>query len=72
MNAASAGEYNEQLELAADGLSRISEFAAKHDMNVIVENHGGLSSNGEWLASVMKKGVGMERSRYFAGLRKFP
>jgi sugar phosphate isomerase/epimerase len=22
---------------------------------VIVENHGGLSSNGEWLASVMKK-----------------
>ena len=59
VNAASAGEYNEQLELAADGLSRISEFAAKHDMNVIVENHGGLSSNGEWLASVMKK-VGME------------
>ena len=59
VNAASAGEYNEQLELAADGLSRISEFAAKHDMNVIVENHGGLSSNGEWLASVMKK-VGKE------------
>ncbi|MBA61218.1 MAG: xylose isomerase [Planctomycetaceae bacterium] len=59
VNAASAGEYNEQLELAADGLSRISEFAAKHDMNVIVENHGGLSSNGEWLSAVMKK-VGMK------------
>ena len=28
-------------------------------MNVIVENHGGLSSNGEWLAAVMKK-VGMK------------
>ena len=55
VNAASAGEYNEQLELAADGLSRISEFAAKHQMNVIVENHGGLSSNGGWLAAVMKK-----------------
>ena len=55
VNAASAGEYNEQLELAADGLSRISEFAAKHKMNVIVENHGGLSSNGQWLAAVMKK-----------------
>jgi sugar phosphate isomerase/epimerase len=25
------------------------------DMNVIVENHGGLSSNGEWLAGVMKQ-----------------
>jgi hypothetical protein len=24
-------------------------------MNIIVENHGGLSSNGEWLAGVMKK-----------------
>ena len=58
VNAASGGEYNEQLELAADGLSRLSEFAAKHKMNVIVENHGGLSSNGEWLAAVMKK-VGM-------------
>jgi len=55
VNAASAGEYNEQLELAADGLSRISEFAAKHQMNVIVENHGGLSSNGGWLSAVMKK-----------------
>ena len=55
VNAASAGEYEEQLDLAADGLSRLSEFAAKHDMNVIVENHGGLSSNGEWLAAVMKK-----------------
>ena len=55
VNAASAGEYNEQLELASDGLSRISEFAAKHKMNVIVENHGGLSSNGQWLAAVMKK-----------------
>ena len=46
--------YDEQLKLAADGLRRLSEFAAKHEMNVIVENHGGLSSNGEWLAAVMK------------------
>jgi len=54
VNAGSAGEYEDQLKLAADGLSRLSEFAAKHDLNVIVENHGGLSSNGKWLASVMK------------------
>ena len=43
------------MELAADGLRRLSEFGAKHDINVIVENHGGLSSNGEWLVGVMKK-----------------
>ena len=42
------------MKLAADGLRRLSEFGAKHDINVIVENHGGLSSNGEWLAGVMK------------------
>ena len=46
--------YDEQMKLAADGLRRLSEFGAKHDINVIVENHGGLSSNGEWLAGVMK------------------
>ncbi len=54
VNAQSSGEYEEQQKLAADGLRRLSEFAAKHGLNVIVENHGGLSSNGEWLAGVMK------------------
>jgi len=54
VNAASKGEYEEQLKLAADGLRRLSEFGAKHGLNVIVENHGGLSSNGKWLASVIK------------------
>jgi len=47
--------YEEQLKLAADGLRRLSEFGATHDMNVIVENHGGLSSDGGWLAAVIKK-----------------
>ena len=55
VNAQSSGEYEEQQKLAADGLRRLSEFAAKHGLNVIVENHGGLSSNGEWLAGVMKR-----------------
>jgi sugar phosphate isomerase/epimerase len=55
VNAYSTGTYDEQLERAADGLHRLTEFAAKSKINVIVENHGGLSSNGEWLVSVMKK-----------------
>ena len=42
------------MKLASDGLQRLSEFGDRHDINVIVENHGGLSSNGEWLAGVMK------------------
>lgn len=55
VNAASSGSYEEQMKLAADGLSRLSEYGDKHEINVIVENHGGLSSNGAWLAGVMKK-----------------
>jgi len=54
VNAASSGSYEEQQKLAADGLSRLTEVAAPYKLNVIVENHGGLSSNGKWLAGVMK------------------
>lgn len=55
VNAGSGGTFEEQMFRAADGLRALSEFAAEHGLNVIVENHGGLSSNGEWLAGVMKK-----------------
>lgn len=54
VNAASEGSYEDQQKLAADGLRRLSELAGAFDLNVIVENHGGLSSNGKWLAGVMK------------------
>jgi sugar phosphate isomerase/epimerase len=43
------------MALAADGLRRLSEFGGQHGINVIVENHGGLSSNGAWLAATIKK-----------------
>jgi sugar phosphate isomerase/epimerase len=54
VNAASKGTYEDQMKLAADGLGRLSEFAGGLGLNVIVENHGGNSSNGAWLAGVMK------------------
>ena len=54
VNASSSVSYDDQQKLAADGLSRLSEFASTHGLNVIVENHGGLSSNGQWLSGVMK------------------
>lgn len=55
VNAASQGTYEEQRKLAADGLRRLCEFAAGHKLNVIVENHGGLSSNPKWLTAVIKE-----------------
>ncbi len=54
VNAASQGDYQEQMRLAADGLGRLTDFASQHEIYVIVENHGGLSSNGQWLSSVIK------------------
>tara|TARA_B000000475_G_scaffold263480_1_gene250024 strand:- start:3751 stop:4668 length:918 start_codon:yes stop_codon:yes gene_type:complete len=47
--------YDNQLDLAADGLSRLVDFCSDLKINAIVENHGGLSSNGAWLSALMKK-----------------
>lgn len=54
VNAASSGTYDEQMQLAADGLAQLTDHGAELGLNVLVENHGGLSSNGSWLAGVMK------------------
>ncbi|XZE53215.1 sugar phosphate isomerase/epimerase family protein [Planctomycetaceae bacterium SH139] len=59
VNAGSSGTYEEQQERAADGLRMLSEYAKPLGLNVIVENHGGLSSNGKWLAGTIEK-VGMD------------
>jgi len=58
----SHGEGKDDAEKAANcvkGLSALSTFAEDHQINVIVENHGGLSSNGAWMAQVLKD-VGLD------------
>lgn len=55
VNARSSGTADEQRQRAVDGLRQLCEFAANHQINIIVENHGGLSSNGAWLAAVIKE-----------------
>jgi len=59
VNAYSKGTPEEQAKLATDGLRRLSEYAKPFGLNVIVENHGGLSSNGKWLMGVIK-GVNLD------------
>lgn len=54
VNAESAGPPGEQQKLAADGLRSLCEKADPLGIDVIVENHGGLSSHGDWLAGVMR------------------
>jgi L-ribulose-5-phosphate 3-epimerase len=55
VNAQSSGTFGAQIDFAVDGLRRLAEFGTQHNINVIVENHGGLSSNGKWLASVIEQ-----------------
>jgi len=55
VNAKSSGSYEEQVGRAVEGLASLSEYAKSVGINVLVENHGGLSSNGQWLAQVIRK-----------------
>jgi sugar phosphate isomerase/epimerase len=54
VNAHSKGTYDETMKLVADGLRQLVEYGAQHQISVIVENHGGLSSHGDWLTGVMR------------------
>lgn len=59
VNAGGRGTAEEVAANAADGLSMLGKYGAGKGINVIVENHGGYSSNGQWLAGVMNA-VNME------------
>jgi sugar phosphate isomerase/epimerase len=54
VNAQSVGKFDDAMKRAADGLRKLSEYGETVGINIIVENHGGLSSNGKWLTGVMK------------------
>lgn len=54
VNARSDGSEEEQLKLMADGLRQLGEEAYSRGLNVLVENHGGYSSHGDWVARLMK------------------
>jgi L-ribulose-5-phosphate 3-epimerase len=51
---ASAGAADEQASLVADGLRDLADWSASHGLNVLIENHYGLSSDGAWLAETFK------------------
>jgi len=54
VNAAGRGTMGQMQAAAIDGLTKLSDYAAKYNINVIVENHGGNSSIGKWLVEIMK------------------
>jgi len=62
---------DEQAKLVIDGLRRLVEFGAQQGVNVIVENHGGLSANGKWMVKVMK-GVNLPTTGTLPDFGNFP
>jgi sugar phosphate isomerase/epimerase len=71
VNAASEGSYDEQMKLAADGLKNLCVYAKPMDINVIVENHWGLSSQGTWLPKVIEM-TGMDNCGTLPDFGNFP
>lgn len=43
----------EAIDICSSTFRRICEFADDFDINVLIENHGGFSSDGKWLASLI-------------------
>lgn len=54
VNAGGAGTAEEVAANAALGLKALAEYAETKNINIVVENHGGYSSDGSWLAGVMQ------------------
>ncbi len=55
VNAYGTSSREEVMKAAVDGLIRLGEYGEKVGINIIVENHGGFSSDGQWLSGIMKR-----------------
>lgn len=54
VNAAGKGSKEEVKKRVVESLSTLADYGKKAKINVVVENHGGISSHGDWLADVLK------------------
>ena len=54
VNAGGPGTREDLAENVTRGLHKLGEYAQTRGINVIVENHGGFSSDGSWLSSVIR------------------
>ena len=55
VNLSGSSEPEEWTAASIDGLTKLSTYAKDKNINILVENHGGLSSNGAMLANVFKE-----------------
>ncbi|SEK57490.1 Sugar phosphate isomerase/epimerase [Parapedobacter koreensis] len=54
VNAAGQGTADDVAQRATESLRELASFAQDYGISVVVENHGGYSSNGAWLSKVMR------------------
>ncbi|TWO33358.1 sugar phosphate isomerase/epimerase [Seonamhaeicola sediminis] len=55
VNLAGGVEEDEAAKAGVDSLTKLSDFAKGANINVLVENHGGFSSNGSWMSRVFSQ-----------------
>ncbi|WP_298532867.1 TIM barrel protein [uncultured Algibacter sp.] len=55
VNLAGGIDKADAVKAGVDSLTKLSEFAKGSNINVLVENHGGFSSNGEWMTKVFSQ-----------------
>jgi sugar phosphate isomerase/epimerase len=49
------GDPDERKKASVDSLNRLGDLAGKVGLNVVVENHGSVTSDANWMTDVMKK-----------------
>jgi sugar phosphate isomerase/epimerase len=54
VNSFGNGSADDVQKAAVDGISRLAEYAAQAGINIIIENHGGYTSDGQWMVSLIE------------------
>ncbi|PPK85795.1 CubicO group peptidase (beta-lactamase class C family) [Neolewinella xylanilytica] len=55
INAHGAGTYEAVLDAATDGVGKLARAARESGVRILIENHGGWSSNGTWLSTLLQR-----------------
>lgn len=55
VNLGGGKDKNDAVKAGVDSLDKLSDFAKDSGINVLVENHGGFSSNGAWMKEVFSQ-----------------
>lgn len=55
VNAFGTGSREDVLQAGIEGLGKLGEYAGKAGINLLAENHGGYSSDAQWLATLIRQ-----------------